>query len=315
MPTYQILTGDSLTLLRQLPDNAVNCCITSPPYWQQRDYGCAGQLGLEATPSEYVANLTEIFREVRRVLTRDGTLWLNLGDTYFGDSPVRKRAADAFSQQWDRSQTRSRGGRRRSAKSVEGLKKKDLVGIPWRVALALQQDGWYLRSDIIWAKSNVMPSSVKDRPTPAHEYLFLLTRSANYYYDQDAILEPLAPGSAERYRYRFGGAKLERLKSDKRTAMVGFRSPTRGRNKRTVWTVPPSRSRHAHAATFPPQLVEPCVLAGCPESGLILDPFNGTGTTALVALAHHRNYLGLELNPKYVKITHHRLATEIFTAL
>lgn len=190
-----ILQGDALEMLRTLPDNSVHCVVTSPPYWNLRDYGVEGQLGLEKTPQEYIAKMVEIFEEVRRVLRKDGTCWVNMGDSYFGDSPCRTRSSEAFSGTWDTSQTASKGGKRRSAARLGSLKRKDLCGMPWRLALALQDAGWYLRSDIIWSKPNPMPKSVKDRPSDSHEYIFLLTKSAKYWYDAGAISEPCSPNT------------------------------------------------------------------------------------------------------------------------
>lgn len=264
----QIIVGDCLDRLKELPDGSVQCCITSPPYWGLRDYGSDDQLGLEETPEEFVTNLVDVFREVRRVLRDDGTLWLNLGDSYVGNC---SRASD---------NGRAGYGNKREGvftKSGNGLKQKDLVGIPWRVAFALQADGWYLRQDIIWHKPNPMPEPVTDRCTKSHEYIFLLTKSKRYYYDHEAI--------------------KEKCMSDTK-------------NKRSVWTVCPKPYKGAHFAVFPEKLIEPCVLAGCPSGSTILDPFAGSGTTGLVAKRHGCNFIGIELNPEYAELARNRIAHE-----
>jgi len=261
----QIFHGDSLEVLKTMPDESIQCCITSPPYWGLRDYGIDGQLGLEKTPEEYVEKIVEIFREVRRVLRSDGTLWLNLGDSYISNPPCRVNP-----QSFQRN-SNFKGGSGEIARppgsnhNIPGLKPKDLIGIPWRVALALQADGWWLRSDIIWHKPNPMPESVTDRPTKAHEYLFLLTKSARYYYDADAIREPLqtpphSPGWASNVSER----NDRQVDNEANHRNWGNES---GRNKRTVWTIPTKPFPKAHFATFPPALIEPCILAGTSEKG------------------------------------------------
>jgi len=303
----QIFTGNALSVLRTLPTNSIHTCITSPPYWGLRDYGVYGQLGLEKTPEQYVAVLVELFREVRRVLRDDGSLWLNLGDSYSGSG--KGAYGDGIVRFSDRSnlQKTSAGtscGRFRKAESC--LKPKDLVGIPWRVAFALQTDGWYLRQDIIWHKPNPMPESVRDRCTKAHEYLFLLSKSPRYYFDAGAIKEPS--------KYPLDNRKARASKNHKRipTELVsGVRPGTRTyplRNRRDVWTIASKPYRGAHFATFPPTLVEPCIRAGVPVGGVVLDPFLGSGTTAVVALQLGRCYVGIELNPMYVRIARRRLA-------
>jgi len=297
----KIYNMDCLEGLKQLPDNSINCCVTSPPYWGLRDYGVEGQIGLEKTPEEYVAKMVEVFREVKRVLRDDGTLWLNLGDCYNGSGGA---GGDYNKGGLKEGQPKYPG------RKIAGLKPKDLVGIPWRVAFALQTDGWYLRSDIIWHKPNAMPESVKDRPTRAHEYIFLLTKSGRYYYDADAIREP-----HKEIDRRFGGDGTHygtgvryhnnAPKGVQRGAWLG--QHPKGRNKRTVWSVTTKPFKEAHFATFPPDLIEPCVLAGCPIGGVVLDPFAGSGTTLLVATQHHRRSIGIELNPDYIKIAERRL--------
>ncbi|SFC83753.1 DNA modification methylase [Pseudomonas citronellolis] len=339
-PAHQILVGDCLELLRAMPDESVHCCITSPPYFGLRDYGMAGQIGLEKTPAEFVARLVEVFREVRRVLRADGTLWVNIGDSYAsggrggGGRFMTERRDGAWKGRGEASGWRS---------APKGLKHKDLVGIPWRLAFALQDDGWYLRQDIIWHKSNPMPESVRDRCTKAHEYLFMLSKSPRYYFDREAIAEPLAPASTARLAQgaweqqrgsatpgksngamkAVGGSRSKRYsfaRETKNTAgthgQKAQHRPDRPdidysetRNKRSVWSVSTAGFKGAHFATFPPDLIRPCVLAGAPRDGLILDPFGGAGTTGLVAMQEGRRSVLLELNPEYAAIARTRLAT------
>lgn len=304
MSDFRILEGDALTVLRMLPDESVQCCVTSPPYWGLRDYGVKGQLGLEKTPEDYVARMVEVFREVRRVLQNDGTCWVNLGDSYAGcrGNTEEKPGIDNKS---------ARGGNGLPVgirKDVSGLKPKNLVGIPWRVAFGLQADGWYLRSDIIWSKPNPMPESVMDRPTKAHEYLFLLTKGERYFYDHEAIKEPATDtgrvngrdGRDEDPAARPPGSNPRTLK---RLDYTGL-----GRNKRTVWTIATQAFPKAHFATFPEALVEPCILAGCPIGGMVLDPFCGSGTTGVVALRYGRDFLGIELNQEYAAMARNRIS-------
>lgn len=260
-----IINGDSRKVLAELPANKFRCCVTSPPYWGLRDYEIEGQVGAEITIDEYINDLVAIFREVRRVLTDDGTLWLNIGDTYTSGGRTW-RAPD--------SKNPARGMSYR-APTPEGLKPKDLIGIPWRVAFALQADGWYLRSDNIWYKPNCQPESVKDRPTRSHEYVFLLSKSEKYYYDYKAVREPAINGDL--------------------------------RNRRTVWQINTEPFKEAHFAVFPPALVEPCVLAGSEEGDDVIDPFFGSGTVGLVSQALNRNCTGIELNPDYIQIADRRL--------
>ena len=311
--TVRILTGDCRDKLAELPAESAHCVVTSPPYWGLRDYGVDGQLGLEATPEKYVLNLVEIFQQVRRVLRNDGTLWLNLGDSYAsqgGPEPAQTK--------WkiDGASNTQNAGKSRNPSS--GLKPKDLVGIPWRVALALQADGWWLRSDIIWHKTNCMPESVTDRPTKAHEYIFLLTKSARYFYDADMIREDFAddrmgnPG-----KYRKTSAFERKTCNDRQDLGIinnggGWNRGTQlgGRNKRTVWTIPTHPFPEAHFASFPPALVEPCIKAGCPEGGTVLDPFGGAGTTGLVADRLGRDAILIELNPTYAEMAERRIVGE-----
>jgi len=294
---HQLIQGDCLEKLQTLQEQSVHCCITSPPYYGLRDYGVAGQVGLEATPDEYVNKLVEIFREVRRVLRDDGTLWMNLGDSY---------CANATGSQGDGKSTIAGGLKnqieagKRPNKKGDGLKHKDLIGIPWMVAFALRADGWYLRSDIIWSKPNPMPESVQDRPTKAHEYIFLLSKSQSYYYDNEAIAEAAIYVGDDR------GSRTDNRRGTMCNSMSGITGSTR--NKRTVWTVTTKPYAEAHFATYPPDLIQPCVIAGCPEGGAVLDPFNGSGTTGQVALQNGRKYIGIELNPEYIELTKRRLS-------
>lgn len=294
----KIYNVDVLEGLKTLPDNSINCCVTSPPYWGLRDYGVEGQLGLEKTPEEYVAKMVEVFREVKRVLRTDGTLWLNLGDSYASGKQKECKNTDLM---WSNNQSR---------KPSDNYKHKDLVGIPWMVAFALRADGWYLRSDIIWHKPNPMPESVTDRPTKAHEYIFLLSKSERYYYDHDAIKERATSeqgkGATGRGKQGYAVASGKGIQPQQdHSGWCG--GDGMNRNKRTVWTVSTKPFKGAHFATFPEALIIPCILAGCPEGGMVLDPFMGSGTTAKVAYENNRNYVGFEINHEYIEIANKRL--------
>jgi len=299
----KIITGNCLYELPKMPEKSVNCAITSPPYWGLRDYGDSNQLGLEQTPEEYVSNLVDVFREVRRVLQDDGTLWLNLGDSYYNYRPGKGQYVPKQTVAKTRQDFPIEVGRR--ANKQQGLKDKDLVGIPWRVAFALQADGWYLRQDIIWHKPNPMPESVRDRCTKAHEYIFLLSKNKKYYYDNEAIKEPTkTKDNSNRNR---DITKLNNTPG--RSKMKGLKTNHYDkRNKRSVWTVTTKPYKEAHFATYPPDLIEPCILAGCPEGGHVLDPFGGAGTTALVAAKHNRNATIIELNDEYSNIASERIS-------
>ena len=359
--TVRILEGDCRDVLHTLPDESVHCCVTSPPYFGLRDYGVEGQMGLEATPDAFVAGMVEVFREVRRVLRDDGTLWLNIGDSYANDS---KWGGSTGGKHVKAPHGDTGVGRR---KLHTGLKGKDLIGVPWLLAFALRADGWYLRQDIIWSKPNPMPESVRDRCTKAHEYLFLLSKSQRYYYDAEAVSEQATCGNEFAYAgdasglhsgesHAGSGKSTRRFKKgvagwaagDKRDAVshnqVGrathaeavkrakdidesARSVDSGphslsefeakhgreyitRNKRSVWTIPTQPFKEAHFATFPPDLVEPCILAGCPLGGTVLDPFGGAGTTGLVADRLQRNATLIELNHEYAAIARHRIHSD-----
>ena len=269
----------SCEAMLEIPDGVVQTCVTSPPYWGLRDYGVDGQIGLEPTLDAYVERLVRVFREVKRTLRDDGTLWLNLGDTHFGDSPVRKASIEAWSPTWDKSQTRSRGGKRRSAARQGDLKPKDLCGVPWAVAFALRADGWFLRSDIIWHKPSAMPVAAMDRPTPSHEYIFLLTKKRRYFYDAPATFDNL----------------------------MG--------NKHDVWDISPIPYSGAHFATFPPGIPVLCIRAGSKPGDLVLDPFAGSGTTLEVAESLGRAWVGYELQAEYRPLIEARLRQQgLFTA-
>ncbi|MDD1002386.1 DNA-methyltransferase [Pseudomonas sp. TNT2022 ID642] len=352
---HRILVGDCIDMMRTLPDKSVQTCITSPPYFGLRDYGVDGQIGLEETPAEFIARLVDVFREVRRVLRDDGTAWVNMGDSYaskpngpvgFGghntDAPhVAVRTANA----------------RRSSQIPEGFKHKDMMGIPWRLAFALQDDGWYLRQDIIWHKPNPMPESTRDRCTKAHEYIFLLSKSRRYHCDMEAIREPAiygatptgvgfghgfdavtkpratvptgwdtSTGDGGHGAFHKEGAERARRDSfkredSKREQVIpgqnkGTHRPDRKestwdtatRNKRSVWTVATHSFKDAHFATFPPDLIRPCVLAGAPRGGVVLDPFGGAGTTAVVAMQEGRKSILCELNPDYAAMAERRIS-------
>ena len=301
----QILQGDCIDSLKKLEDKSINTCITSPPYWGLRNYnGEEKQLGMEDTPEEFVENLVNVFREVKRVLRDDGTVWLNLGDSYMGGGGGNYNKT-GISQAGGQHLTNVRN--RKDFIKKSGVKAKDLVGIPWRVALALQQDGWYLRQDIIWHKPNPMPESVKDRCTKAHEYIFLLSKSPKYYFDNEAIKEDLAKSSKTRLAQKNiknqKGSDRVPGKTNGNMKAVGSNK----RNKRSVWTITTKPFKGAHFATFPMDLIEPCVLAGCPEGGIVLDPFAGSGTTGIVAVNHNRNSVLLELNQEYIELAKERI--------
>lgn len=294
--------GDCLETLRGMPDRSVNCVITSPPYFGLRDYGVDGQIGLEATPDEFVTAMVAVFREIRRVLRDDGTLWLNLGDSYNNAGSSRNGEGLGGGRRGGATGADGACGYKkrdlRHALKCVGIKHKDLIGIPWRVAFALQADGWYLRQDIVWSKPNPMPEPVKDRCTRAHEYLFLLSKRPRYYFDAKAMKERAVQAGRVRADRMGGNKYMEGVKHSDGAIFTG--SDTR--NRRSVWTVTTKPFKGAHFATFPPDLIEPCVLAGCPVGGTVLDPFGGSGTTAGVAIAHGRKAILCELNPNYASL-------------
>jgi len=308
--SWEIREGDCLESLRAMPAGSVQCCVTSPPYWGLRDYGHGDQLGMEETPDQYVANMVAVFAEVRRVLRDDGTLWLNVGDTYagyWGDKTAKAKGerSSADTNGWTNGFNMNAKPSFHDAFDSAGIKPKDLCGIPWLLAFALRADGWYLRSEIIWAKPNPMPESVTDRPTKAHEQVFLLTKSPRYFYGADAVREAHEHPNATRTRGSFApGSLQENLGKYWKTPNGNHPS---GRNKRTVWTVATQPFAGAHFATFPPKLIEPMVLAGSKPGDTVLDPFSGSGTTGMVALRHDRSYIGLELNPEYAELSRNRI--------
>lgn len=330
-----ILCGDALDRLKSLPDESIQCCVTSPPYWSLRDYQVDGQLGQEKSPQEYVARMVEVFREVKRVLKPDGTLWLNLGDSYANDS---KWGGSSGGKHVKELHGNSGIGRQ---KTQTGLKGKDLIGIPWLVAFALRADGWWLRCDIIWHKPNPMPESVTDRPTKAHEYIFLLTKSSSYYYDATAIREPASEALIKQVEEGYNGSSTKSFNSNgaqdasatksriidgARKRIDKYRGHSRrhagfndrwdsltpkeqmalGSNKRSVWSVATKPYPDSHFATFPPKLIEPCILAGSKYRDTILDPFAGSGTTGMVAMQLGRKATLIELNPDYIKLIEKR---------
>lgn len=293
-----IYCGNSLTTLKTLESGSVNMCVTSPPYFRLRNYNTEGQIGLEDTPEEYVKRLVEVFRELKRVLRDDGTLWLNLGDTYCGGG----RGYATTKKQ------RTNKGTRDMPKSTvpNGMKPKDLMGIPWMVAFALRADGWYLRQDIIWQKTNPMPESVTDRCTRSHEYIFLFSKSRTYYFDHTAIKEPAVNGDPARPRGSIG-VGTDKLNSGYRIKQEDNKEHLTLRNKRDVWTIANRPFRGAHFATFSPDLIRPCILAGCPEGGVVLDPFFGSGTIGVVAKETNRDFIGIDINSDYCELARKRI--------
>lgn len=308
-----IYCGNSLSILQQLPSESVQMCVTSPPYYGLRDYGVDGQIGIEPTPSEYTEVLVTVFQEVRRILKPDGTLWLNIGDSYAGSGkgawskPIEKRPSSKqvyHCKSDDRNAT--------MPKRWKNIKAKDLLGIPWLLAFSLRDDGWYLRSDVIWQKPNCLPEAVKDRPTKSYEHLFLLAKQSHYYYDRTAIMEPIAESTQARNKRAVaenkhaGGVPGQNIQ-----AIFRPRTSTESngmRNKRDVWNISTNGYRaDGHYAVFPEKLVEPCILAGCPTGGVVLDPFFGSGTVGAVCKRLGRQYIGIELNPEYCALAQARI--------
>ena len=333
MEMNRIYCGDCLEVLKTIPENTFDCCVTSPPYFGLRDYGSNGQIGLENSPEDYIGKLVSVFEEVRRTLKPDGTLWLNIGDSYAGSrkgAMVYPENAKAYKQ----------GSNRGSVDSPacllplpQGYKPKDLIGIPWMLAFALRSAGWYLRQDIIWEKPNPMPESVRDRCTKCHEYIFLLSKSKRYFFDAEAIAEPVADSTVSRMKQdiskqagsswpgydkpvkakapRYGGKKYtENPDVFNRTKSGNAYELRDRRNKRDVWRVTTRAFKGAHFATFPEELISPCILAGSRRGGCILDPFIGSGTTGVVSRKNGRNFVGIELNPEYAKMAEMRIFNE-----
>lgn len=342
MKTFTIYNEDCLEALKKMAAESVHCCVTSPPYFGLRDYGVKGQIGLEETPDQYVARLVEVFREVKRVLRKDGTLWLNLGDSYAGGGNGGGGSFAIDGVRGAKLGVDKNKALRKGSRGTVGCKAKDLIGIPWMVAFALRADGWYLRQDIIWSKPNPMPESVRDRCTKAHEYIFMLTKSPRYFYDAAAIRNPPSPALILQVEQGYNGADTKdfgeslaqsasgtksriiesmRARVDKQRGHsrrhAGFNGRwdklTReeqqalGSNRRSVWTVATKPFKGAHFATFPKDLIVPCIKAGCPSGGVVLDPFAGSGTTGEVALALERSAVLVELNPEYVTLIRQRL--------
>lgn len=340
--------GDCIETMRRMPDGIAQTCVTSPPYFGLRDYGHAGQIGLEPTPDQFIAKLVEVFREVKRVLADDGTLWLNIGDSYNAAGREGHGTREGCKQGSNRASATKADNCR---PSVVDLKPKDLIGVPWMLAFALRADGWYLRQEIIWHKPNPMPESVTDRCTKSHESIFLLAKSEKYYFDNGAIKEPAAPGSIARWNQDIEGqigsdrvpgktngnmkavggrSKRDSLKRDdsKRAEVIPGQSvgthradrdesewDTETRNKRSVWTVATTPYKGAHFATFPTALIEPCILAGAPAGGVVIDPFFGSGTTGQVAQTLGRQFIGCELNESYKPLQDERLQQPSFQFL
>lgn len=358
MEIDKIYQGDCLEVLKTFEDNSIDCCVTSPPYYALRDYGVDGQIGLEETPEKYIERLTDVFMEVHRVLKPNGTLWLNIGDSYAGNCSVVSTGRCGMGKPRERI----------DHMVFDGIKPKDLIGIPWMLAFSLRNAGWYLRQDIIWHKGNPMPESVTDRCTKSHEYIFLMSKSSKYYFDYEAIQEEANPNYISK-NIRFGGNKNEdnddtlsqiysgnvyepktkvRTQNNGYSKAGGHRDNSGGvgdyskhghtkncqydgqvpntmhlkredgikdevyfvRNKRDVWCVNVKPNKEAHFATYPQELVSPCILAGCPEGGVVLDPFMGSGTTGIVANKLGRHYVGIELNPEYVEMAERRIGLE-----
>lgn len=303
-----IINNDALRALSSMESESVQTCVTSPPYWGLRDYGVVGQIGLEKSPYEYIEKLVSVFRELRRVLKDDDTLWLNIGDTY-----AANRSYQVPSTKGGEKHSPAQGFEDSGMRVPEGLKQKDLIGIPWRLAFALQADGWYLRSDIIWHKPNAMPESVTDRPTRCHEYVFLLAKSAKYYYDHEAVKEEAVSkhpsGNGFKRPHRLSYADENGARGNEKQWV-----PTELRNRRDVWSINTKPFKGAHFAVFPEELVEPCILAGSKEGDTVLDPFCGSGTTLAVAERLGRAAVGVEVNKEYIPLVQQRLVPERLAA-
>jgi DNA modification methylase len=306
--TARVLVGDVRDRLACVEAGSVQTCVTSPPYWGLRDYGNDGQIGLEGSPEQFVESLCLVFDEVWRVLADDGTLWLNLGDSYNSSSSNQNGTGNTTVT----GGRHDRGGERRKGLLTDALPAKSLMGIPWRVAFALQARGWFLRSEIIWHKPNPMPESVTDRPTKSHEHIFLLAKSAKYFYDHEAIKEPVSDQTKQRLAQDVDNqvGSLRANGGSKTNGNMKAVGSSENRNKRDVWTVPTKGYDGAHFAVYPTALIEPCILAGSREGDTVLDPFSGSGTTGVVALRNGRNYLGCELNPEYAELSRKRISDD-----
>lgn len=305
------MNKDCLAALKEMPDESVHCCVTSPPYYALRDYGVEGQIGREPTPEQYINKLAEVFSEVYRVLKNDGTCWLNIADTYCGTGNKGSRT--------DPKNPKGRNGQNVSiAQNVAGCKHKDMIGIPWMLAFALRNQGWYLRNDIIWQKGNAMPESAKDRLTRSYEHIFLLAKAKKYYFNASAIAEPIADGTAARYlagrgnRHKYskevpGQGSIQKLNQPRKAGEIKETDISPYRNCRDVWLINTVSYRGEHFAAYPPKLAERCILAGCPEGGTVLDPFFGSGTTGIAAVKNGRAYIGIELNERYCTLAGERI--------
>jgi len=308
----QIIIADAIQGLKTIPDKSVNMCVSSPPYYGLRDYGIDGQIGCEPSPDEYIQRLVDVFREVRRVLRDDATVWIVIGDSYAGSGKGVCKNKEIKSKAVYRANVGD--SNIMIPKKWDGIKPKDALGIPWALAFALRADGWFLRQDIIWEKKNAMPESVKDRCTKSHEYIFLLSKSARYYFNSEAIREPCNSTNIDDFIRRktlknkgHGFGSYEEVRPDLCRGRDAYMPADFRRNKRSVWTVNTKPFSGAHFATYPPDLIRPCILAGCPQHGTVLDPFFGSGTTAEVCTEENRNYIGIEINPEYVKIAKKRI--------
>ena len=311
----ELYCGDAAQVLQTIPRRSVQMCVTSPPYYGLRDYEKDGQIGREATPKEYISRLTEVFTEVRRVLRSDGTLWLNISDTYAGKGNQGGYV--------DAKNPKGRNGQAVALNyKVEGCKPKDMIGIPWMLAFSLRDSGWYLRNDIIWMKENPMPESVKDRCARCYEHIFLFSKSRKYFFDYRAISEPIAPGTASRLKRGVKGSnkygepipgkvKQQTINLCREHGEITDDMINPLRNKRDVWIINTVPFKGGHYAAYPPKLVETCLLAGCPKDGVVLDPFMGSGTTGMVAKQLDRHYVGIELNPEYKELAEARIGGEI----
>ena len=313
----QVIFDDALAALKKLPEGIADMCVTSPPYYNLRDYGMQGQIGTERTPEEYIRRLVAVFHEAKRVLKDDGTLWIVIADSYAGSGKGRNKGGETVTLN-NKTQLGNVGSFSGTlTKTVsENCKAKDLIGIPWMLAFALRDDGWYLRSDIIWDKSgNVFPESVKDRCTKSHEYIFMLAKSKKYYFDSEAIKEPVAESSLKRSQYGWhgkgvnGNGNYAGLPQMDKTG-TRFANPS-GRNKRDVWHINTHSYAKGHYASYPPELIRPCIKAGSKKGGIVLDPFLGSGTTAFVALQEGRDYIGIELQKEYEPLIRERIQSAV----
>lgn len=311
MSASKIICGNSIEVLKTLADNCVDMCVTSPPYYGLRDYGESGQIGMEQTPQEYIEHLTEIFMEVHRVLKPTGTLWINIGDSYAGSGKGPMSLAVAGNGK-NSTLYEKNSKVHEVPKTWDGIKPKDMIGIPWTLAFSLRAKGWYLRSDIIWHKTNCLPESVKDRPTKCYEHIFLLSKSRKYYYDYKAIQEPLKQVSKERYK-RGRSAESKYAREGMQKNINGVREDSSHfdqeyKRKRDVWEVSTNTFKmDEHFAMYPEKLIEPCILAGSEKGGIVLDPFFGSGTTGVVAKKHGREYIGIDINAKYCELAEKRI--------